>query len=110
MANVHALFALVLLAGCATADGPKTVSATPGSEAAGKTVLPDVVAAGPGTGADYRIGPLDVLEVSVFQVPDLSKTVQGTASGQISLPLVGALDARGKTASELRTDSAATLG
>lgn len=47
------------------------------------------------------IGPLDTIQVDVFNVPDLSRELQVDASGRISMPLVGTLDARGKTADEL---------
>lgn len=47
------------------------------------------------------IGPLDTIEVDVFNVPDLSREVQVDASGRISMPLAGTIDARGKTAAEL---------
>jgi len=47
------------------------------------------------------IGPLDTIEVDVFNVPDLSRQMQVDASGRISMPLGGTIDARGKTASEL---------
>lgn len=61
------------------------------------------------TQPDYRIGPLDMLEVSVFQVPDLSKTVQVNSGGQIALPLIGTVVAGGKTVSELESTIAAKL-
>lgn len=47
------------------------------------------------------IGPLDTIEVDVFNVPDLSREMQVDASGRISMPLIGAIDARGKTSAEL---------
>ena len=47
------------------------------------------------------IGPLDTLQIDVFNVPELSREMQVDASGRISMPLVGTIDARGKTASEL---------
>jgi polysaccharide biosynthesis/export protein len=50
------------------------------------------------------IGPLDTIEVDVFGVPELSRELQVDASGRISMPLVGTLDARGKTAAELSAD------
>ena len=40
-------------------------------------------------GADYRIGPNDLLDVEVFGVPDLKRSVRVNSSGQISLALVG---------------------
>jgi polysaccharide export outer membrane protein len=47
------------------------------------------------------IGPFDQMSIDVFGVPELSKTVQADASGRISLPLVGDLDAAGKTPLQL---------
>lgn len=47
------------------------------------------------------IGPLDMIQVDVFNVPDLSREIQVDASGRIAMPLVGTVDARGKTAQEL---------
>ena len=55
--------------------------------------------------ADYRIGSLDTLDVTVFEEPDLSaKAIEVDASGQIALPLVGSVQAKGKTASELASE------
>jgi polysaccharide export outer membrane protein len=54
-----------------------------------------------GADVQYRIGPDDTLEVVVFQVPELSRTVQVDAAGQVSLPLVGRIDAAGRTAEEV---------
>lgn len=47
------------------------------------------------------IGPLDTIEVDVFNVPDLSREMQVDASGRIAMPLAGTIDARGRTAGEL---------
>ena len=55
------------------------------------------------------IGPLDTIQVDVFNVPDLSREVQVDASGRISMPLVGTVDANGKTAAELSTMIEAAL-
>jgi polysaccharide export outer membrane protein len=61
--------------------------------------------------ADYRIGPLDSLDVTVFEVKDLSlQKVRVDASGRIRLPLIGAVTAGGRTAAELSADIAARLG
>lgn len=50
----------------------------------------------------YLIGPFDQLSVSVFGIPELSQQqVQADASGQISLPLVGTIDAAGQTSRQL---------
>jgi len=50
------------------------------------------------------IGPLDTIEVKIFGVPDLSGQMQVDGSGRIAMPLVGTVDAGGKTAGELATD------
>jgi polysaccharide biosynthesis/export protein len=49
----------------------------------------------------YLIGPFDKLAIGVFGIPDLSGEVQADASGRISLPLIGTVDAAGKTPTEL---------
>lgn len=46
---------------------------------------------------DYRIGPKDLLELSVFEAPELTRAVRVSASGEISLPLLGAVQAAGLT-------------
>ena len=50
---------------------------------------------------DYRIGPDDNLQVTVFGAPDLSQAVRVAADGDISLPLVGTIKAAGLTPREL---------
>lgn len=47
------------------------------------------------------IGPLDTIQVDVFNVPDLSREMQVDASGRVAMPLAGTIDARGRTAEEL---------
>ena len=58
----------------------------------------------------YKIGPLDVLDVSVFKVPDLTKAVQVSEAGTINYPLVGEVEAAGKTAREVEHMLTKTLG
>jgi polysaccharide export outer membrane protein len=55
------------------------------------------------------IGPLDTIDVYIFGVPELSRELQVDAGGRISMPLVGALDAGGKTATELSEEIRNTL-
>jgi polysaccharide export outer membrane protein len=62
------------------------------------------------SGGAYAIGPLDVLEITVFKVPDLSKTVEVSEAGTINLPLVGEVAAAGRTAQQLERDLTAKLG
>lgn len=58
---------------------------------------------------NYRIGPLDKLMITVFQVDEMKTEVQVDASGKISLPLLGGMVAAGKTTSELSAEIAAKL-
>ena len=58
----------------------------------------------------YEIGPLDVLDISVFQVPELTKSVQVADTGVINLPLVGEIPVAGKTSQEVERDLTARLG
>jgi polysaccharide export outer membrane protein len=61
-------------------------------------------------GTVYRIGAQDVLDVSVFKVPELSKNVQVADIGTINLPLVGEVPVVGKTAQEVERDLTSRLG
>lgn len=56
------------------------------------------------------IGPLDTIVVDVFGVPELSREMQVDASGRIAMPLIGTVDARGKTAGELARSIEDALG
>ncbi len=49
----------------------------------------------------YRIGPFDKLTITVFGIEDLSGKAQADASGRVSVPLAGAIEAAGKTPEEL---------
>lgn len=50
------------------------------------------------------VGPLDTISVAVFGVPELSREMQVDAGGRIAMPLIGTVDAGGKTAAELAQD------
>lgn len=60
-------------------------------------------------GTDYRVGAQDLLEITVFGVPDLNRTVRVNSNGQISLPLIGGIQAGGRTIPELENDIGETL-
>lgn len=62
------------------------------------------------SGNAYRVGPFDVLDISVFQVPELTKSVQVADTGTINLPLIGEVVAAGKTPSEVERDITSRLG
>ncbi|AJP74792.1 hypothetical protein TS85_23730 (plasmid) [Sphingomonas hengshuiensis] len=52
----------------------------------------------------YVIGPSDQLTVEVFGIDELSKNVTVDLTGQIALPMVGALKVSGMTADELTAE------
>ena len=58
---------------------------------------------------DYRLGPQDLVAVEVFQLDDLNREVRISASGDVSLPLIGRVPAANRTAAELETDIASRL-
>ena len=59
--------------------------------------------------AEYRLGPEDVLSVFVWKQPDLSTTVVIRPDRKISLPLLGELEAAGKTTGQLQGEIATQL-
>ena len=50
---------------------------------------------------EYKIGPKDLLEISVFGLNELNQTVRVSEDGKITLPLVGEVAVDGLTKSEL---------
>ncbi|MFO7304230.1 MAG: polysaccharide export protein EpsE [Gammaproteobacteria bacterium] len=52
-------------------------------------------------GGDYRVGPGDLLRVTVFGSPELSHEVRVSDSGFITYPLVGAVEVTGRSAAQI---------
>ncbi|HEX4199637.1 MAG TPA: polysaccharide biosynthesis/export family protein [Caulobacteraceae bacterium] len=71
---------------------------------------PDATATEVNKQLDYRIGPLDTLEITVFQVQYVDHPILVGADGHIGLPLIGDVAAAGKTPRELAADIAHLLG
>lgn len=97
--RLAALSATLLLAACAggglasRGDAPTDLPpADPVAEAVGRP--------------EYRIGPSDLLTVTVFQIEDLGREVRVNNNGEVSLPLVGAIGAAGRTVDQLEDDIA----
>ncbi len=86
--------AFLLLAGCAS--GPRPGSAP--------VINPQAQAV-----EAYRIGVDDSVRVAVWQNPDLNVTVPVRPDGRISVPLVGDVEAGGKTPEEVAADIKARL-
>jgi polysaccharide export outer membrane protein len=92
------LLIFMLLAGCARTpplglapDVTTVVSALP---------TPDRTDMSAGV-RPYYLGPYDKIDIDVFGLPDMKRTVQVDASGNISFPLSGSIKAAGVTPAEL---------
>jgi polysaccharide export outer membrane protein len=51
--------------------------------------------------AEYRIGPKDLLSISVFGIEELNKTVRVSEEGKITFPPLGEVEVEGLTKTEL---------
>ena len=58
---------------------------------------------------EYRIGPKDLLEISVFGLDDLNTTVRVSEEGKITLPLLGEVKVQGLTKTEVEKELARLL-
>jgi polysaccharide biosynthesis/export protein len=72
-------------------------ASTPGAQGAAG-------ASGKAHDASFIIGNDDVLAISVWKEPDLTKSIPVRSDGKISLPLVGEVQAAGKTPLQLEND------
>ncbi|HSI41948.1 MAG TPA: polysaccharide biosynthesis/export family protein [Xanthobacteraceae bacterium] len=100
--------------GASDADGranrpiPASVAASALAEAGVSNAT--VGAGGVGPSGEYAVGPYDVLAVNVFNVPELTGDFQVSPGGRISLPLVGEVQASGRSVEQIRLELATTLG
>jgi len=58
---------------------------------------------------EYKIGAKDLLEISVFELPELNQTVRVSNDGSISLPLLGRVTIAGLTKEDVEKKLAALL-
>jgi len=58
---------------------------------------------------EYRIGPRDLLEIRVFEVPDLNVERRVSDGGSVELPLLGEFSVAGMTAAEAASHLEETL-
>jgi polysaccharide export outer membrane protein len=94
----------------ATASAPGTIRPPQKSAQAVSALFDQYSVPDDGGGAaDYRVAPMDVLDVTVYDAPNLSRPAQVSSSGMISLPLIGDVRASGKTTDQLQKDIANRL-
>lgn len=70
---------------------------------------PDAVTQARAAGGDYRIGPQDMLDIDVSQLPEMSKAFEVDTGGNLLLPLIGQVRASGRTPAELSDEIATAL-
>ena len=94
------LFLLVLVSACA--DTPKILESTNVPLVQNAPMpMPSQMDMSAGV-RPYFIGPFDTLSIDVFGIEDLDREeVQIDASGRLSFPLIGVVEAAGKTPAEL---------
>lgn len=99
LARGVALCAIVCsgLASAAASDQVRTVS-----QQVAPSPAASPQAAAPSVGADYQLGPTDVIAVVVWGEKDLSTEVVIRPDGKISLPLLNDVEAAGLTTEQLR--------
>ena len=98
MKSIRLQLLLICLVLCPTLG---RLGATPGAALAAE---PSPARAEPraGSSADgYRLGPRDLVQVTVFEVPELNVERRVTDNGMINLPLIGDITAGGLTPDEL---------
>ncbi len=93
-----------------TAPRGSPASQAAGAAAAEAAVANSSMASLAGLRSDYTIGPNDLIDVEVYGVPDLKRSVRVNAMGLVSLPLVGAVELGGLTAQQAEKKLAATYG
>jgi len=93
---VAAMLAAVVLGACQS--GGATGQAV---QLADHLSVPDTTL--PVQSGDVRVGPMDLLEISVFGAPDLDNSYQVDFEGKLKLPLIGSVQAAGYTAAQLAT-------
>ena len=109
------LLPIFLLSSCASAPPQKKESPFPALQmkeiessrqvrAMNEKLLMSTLAGRKTSQRDYKIGPEDLLEISVFEEEKLNKTVRVSSQGNISLPLLGVLRVKGLTANELEKE------
>ncbi len=95
---------LLVVQGCKSSGGATSIGddASSGAATASAKVVPTVqgLPPDPGPAAIPRISEGDLLQLQVFQAPEMSTKERVMASGEIFLPLIGAVKVAGLTQEE----------
>jgi polysaccharide export outer membrane protein len=90
--SVAVMFGLALVCSCT----PRVSPLTEAQAAAAAVATPDQ--------DKYPLGPEDAIEISVWKEPDLTKQLVVRPDGKITYPLIGELQAAGKTVNQLQEE------
>ena len=106
-AAIQTVFSLMVLScasfGQATAANPADGNSQ-GAVAGSSLTQPQTGTSTKAHDASYVIGNDDHLSINVWKEPDLTKNIPVRSDGKISLPLVGEIQASGRTPLQLETD------
>jgi polysaccharide biosynthesis/export protein len=108
------VYLLIALISCGslrgqTTTGSQDVAASSGAVVATSSAQSDTPQRSTRSDNTYIIGNDDLLSISVWKEPDLTKQVPVRSDGKISLPLIGDIQAAGRTPSQLEQDIADRL-
>jgi polysaccharide export outer membrane protein len=105
---ISGLLAIMGLTGCGPGAGMVDVSASGGGVAAFKaSAAPSGGLSQPANaGGVYRLQSGDVVDVAIYQLPDLNRTAEIDGAGSINLALVGAVPAAGRSVRQLEEEIA----
>ncbi len=98
--NVPAFQALSSSSATARAEAATASTASPAAAAAAAAATAADTPVPSTIGDDYKIAPNDLLEIEVFGVSELKRTVRVNTSGYIAMPLIGQIQVAGYTASD----------
>lgn len=91
----------LVLAGC-TSPSSRVPYAQPGFNTPPDSIF--------GENPDYRLGPSDLVTITVYRAPEVSGDYRVDASGNIMLPLAGQTQVQGMTVAEVATHLRQVLG
>ena len=103
---IFQMLALVVLLSVSWAQSAAAEQAPAEGDKAGKNAAESRPPGAPARHSEdaYVIGANDVLSISVWKEPDVSRSVPVRSDGKISLPLVGELQASGQTPRQLEQE------
>jgi polysaccharide export outer membrane protein len=115
LAFLFSLLLVFFVVSCASSPPPKKDTVSPETQlkeieaskqlkAMNERILMAALSSKRDASRDYKIGPEDLLEISVFEDEKLNKTVRVSSQGNINFPLLGVLKVKGLTAGELERE------